>query len=176
MVWETNSSGSTFPWNEVGLFTGEVDLRTEMDNLLDLRGHEVFVRKRTDQRCFCYARRQYDEGNKFCSYCDGYGYYYYDYRYKTRRRPAFGTFGFHPKASTPIGDLMSGDNLFYFKHDNPVLEAYRIMEVYVNADGEAEAPYTIERVHDVKLTHAYRDQNGRIEYWAALAREVSLGK
>lgn len=176
MSWETASSSAPYPWDEVGLFTGEVNVRTQVTNMLETRGHAVFVRKRTSRRCSCYRREQYDEPSKTCPYCDGYGWYYQDYEYKTRRRPAFGTFGFNPKANTMLADIMSGDCVFYFKWDNPITEAYRILEVTIDADGDAELPYQIERVHDIKLSHPYRDQYGRIEYWAALTREKVFGK
>lgn len=176
MVWETSTSGSSGIWSEASLFTGEIDVRDRVTDLLDARGHEVFVRKRTDQRCSCYSDKQYDEGSKYCYKCDGYGYIYRDHRYKARRRPAFGTFGLHPKVPTEIGDIVVGDNLFYFKYNNPISSAYRILEVTNDSSGEADPPYQIERVHDIKYVHAYRDQSGRIEYWAALTRERVMGK
>jgi len=176
MVWSGSESVSAFPWDQVSLFEGEVDVRTEIATILNNRGHSVFVRKRGDRRCSCYSDRQFDEANPFCPRCDGYGWIYLDYKYLSRRRPAFGTYGFAPKVRAAFGDLTSADNIWYFKHDNEISEAYCIIEVSVDAEGEPTKPYHFERVHDVKLVHAYRDKHGRIEYWAALARERVVGK
>jgi len=175
MAWESTTAGA-YPWSELSLFSGEVDIRVNVTALLDKRGHEVFIRKRTSKRCSCYVDRQYDEGSAYCPLCDGYGYYYLDHRYKVRRRPAFGTFGLNPKKPTDLGDLIIGDNVFYFKHDNPISEADRVIEVTIDENGLAEKPYRIERIHDIKYVHAFRDQKGRIEYWVALTRERVMGK
>lgn len=175
MSWETTSAAN-FPWNEVTLFASEIDVRNQIATLLNRRGHSVFVRKRTEKRCSCWTGKQYDESNYFCSRCDGYGWIYMDYEYKSRRRPAFGTYGFAPKVTAAFGDIEAGDSIFYFKHSDTISEAYKILEVTIDSKGAAEKPYRIERVHDVKLAHAYRDQYGRIEYWAALTREHGAGK
>ena len=175
-MWDSSESVSAFPWDQVGLFEGEVDVRTELTNILNLRGHPVFVRKKGTRRCSCYSDSQFDEPNPYCPRCDHYGWVYLDYKYLARRRPAFGTYGFAPKVRSSFGDLTAADNLWYFRWDNPIAEAFRIIEVTIDSDGEAVKPYHFERIHDVKLAHAYRDQKGRIEYWAALARERVLGK
>jgi len=176
MAWET-STENTFPWGSVTLLDGELDVRANVNTMLDQRGHGVFVRKRVSpaRRCSCWQNNQYDEP-RGCSRCDGYGWVYEDYEYKSRRRPAFGTYGFAPKIAAPMGNIIEGDNIFYFKYNNVISEAYRILEVTIDDTGAAEKPYKIERVHDVKVVHAYRDKFGRIEYWAALTRELSVGK
>jgi hypothetical protein len=175
-MWDSAESVSAFPWDQVSLFAGEIDVRAQINTFLDNRGHSVFVRKRSNRRCSCWSARQFDESDPYCPRCDGYGWIYYDYLYKARRRPAFGTYGFAPKVRSPLGDLTASDSIWYFKHDETIAEAYCIIEVSIDADGDPTKPYHFERVHDVKLAHAYRDQKGRIEYWAALARERVVGK
>jgi hypothetical protein len=100
-----------------------------------------------------------------------------DIRTRAYRRPAFGTFGFvGATVRTDIGMLGVGDTVWYFRYDVTAAVGYHIIECTTDDLGVVTEPFQIERTHEVKLAHLYRDRNGRPEYFAVLARERTIGK
>ncbi len=179
MVWERKETPGTHVWAELGLDIrdGNISVRDEIVQCLDKHGHEVFVRSPTTQRCHCFKEDSYDDFNPECTGCNGYGYYYVDRKTRAYRRPAFGTFGFSGSTvRSVLGDISAADTVWYFRSTIPISIGYGIIEVITDDNGKAREPYKMERKHAVKLAHLYREQRGRKEYWAVLARELKLGK
>jgi hypothetical protein len=180
MVWERlDEPARSYVWQTLGDFRGDgIDARQEATDFLTKHGHELFVRRPTEQKCSCAdttgAFREFDVR---CPTCSGFGYVYHDTKVRSYNRPAFGTFGFTGGAvQTSLGDVHAGDLVFYMPYDEPAVVGHHLVEVTTDDDGLATQPYIIERLYEIKIAHAFRDRRGRIEYWATLARELTLSK
>ncbi len=181
MVWDRIDTPPPFPWSELNLDINgsDIDIRLEIETCLTNHGHEVFIRRPTTQRCSCWqGDSAFDEFYVGCADCNGFGYYYEDVRTRAYRRPAFGTFGFVGSTTrTDLGNLGVSDTVwYYFRHNITAATGHHIIECTTNDLGQITKPFQIERTHEVKLHHLYRDRRGRPEYFAVLARERTIGK
>jgi hypothetical protein len=180
MVWDRVDTPSPFPWSELNIDIdgSDIDVRLEIEKCITNHGHEIFIRKPTSQRCSCWQEDSaFDEFYTGCSDCQGFGYAYEDIRTRAYRRPAFGTFGFvGATVRSDVGMLGVGDTVWYFRHNVPAVVGYHLVECTTDDIGVITAPIQIERLHEVKLAHLYRDRRGRPEYFAVLARDGTIGK
>lgn len=180
MVWERLDDDQLSPWYELpGVVDGDIDIRKAIDECLTNHGHEIYLRETTEQRCTCFnpndAFREFDPR---CPTCQGFGYLYRDVLQRSYRRPAYGTFGFTGAAQRiEIGTLGMADFVWYFKHTSEPVVGHHIVECTTDDEGKIKTNAKhIERIHEIKLAHLYRDRKGRPEYWACLTRESNMGK
>ena len=186
MVWDQRATpDTTKPYGTLAVIrNGEIDLRAEIQQCLEFRGHTVFLRQPTGQRCECQSRHTnlvkpspFAEFDISCATCQGFGYHYRDRRVKAFNRPAFGTFGLTGALQrTPVGGMNAADLVWYFEHDENIRVGSHILEVTGDDAGGIVEAINIERIHEIKQPYPARDQKGRIEFWEVLAREVVFGK
>ena len=182
MVWETSTPNPLDPLNELGSFSGSnSDIRAFIAECLAAHGHNIFLRVTTDQKCACKNSQDdlvhpspFDEYDPSCSTCQGFGYHYIDLKMRAYRRMAFGLT--NDAERSPWGMLGPGDTVWYFPYDQRVSVGHHIVEVTVNDTGNVIRAENIERIHEIKFSHLFRDLNGRPEYFAVLVREVWLSK
>lgn len=185
MVWEKKTADPTRPHGTLPEVAGnDIDIRAEFKAIINDHGHTVFLRQSTGQVCACRKRQDnlthpdpFDEFDRSCPGCQGFGYHYRDRRIRAYRRPAFGTFGLTGAVRrTPVGGVNAGDLVWYFEYGEQVRIGNHIVEVTDNDLGEPVVAINIERIHEIKQPHITRDRKGRTEFWEVLTREVVLGK
>lgn len=164
--------------SELGfLMRGGIDLRNEMTDMLNRHGHKVFLRRASDQRCPSWREDRREPHPESCPYCWN-GWMYQDELVLTYRRPALGLVaeGLVDTIRAPFGQITARQTIFYFTHD--VAPSVRDAIIYVTLDGTQEPiqPFNIERIWQIEMTEDFRDRLGRIEYWAVMAEQRSIGK
>lgn len=161
----------------VQIFGGEIDLRVEFDKFIRERGHKVLLRQALNQRCAAFSGEDFTIHPASCPHCWG-GWGYRDIPVLTYCRPAYGPVaeGLVDELQSPFGELTVRQNLFYFKHSVAPSIRDGIIEVTLGEDTEPIQALQIEKVWDIEVTHPFRDQFGRIEYWIIAAQERKLGK
>lgn len=161
-----------------GSLGADIDLRVEIEQILNLRGHKVFLRRAMDRRCGCWDK-VLRESNPNCPHCTGTGWLYKDELHLARRMPLASPGGVAAMAEqrTPIGIFGVDLSLWWFKYDVKPATRDCILEVTLNPEtGEPVQAYNIERIWNINSTHDYRDKYGRIEYWACWCKMGRLGK
>lgn len=155
----------------------EIDLRQEIATILENRGHYVYLRRATDRRCSCF---QNGEAQIDCPYCTGTGWYYEDTLYKARKMPLTDpVVAALLEQRSPIGLIGSAQFVFWFGHEVDPAPSRRdsILEVRLNeTTGLPIRAVDIEARWEIGQIQGYRDQGGRIEFWACWVREGALGK
>lgn len=149
----------------------DINLREELDALLDEYGHYVLLQRSSRRlRCRCWheVRR---EGDPNCPYCLGRGRVSRIERHKVRYSSGLSTIQ-RPMATTlsPVGPSWVDGKLFYFKHNVEVQTGDFIYEVGWSAKNKKKPTHLISAylINDV---YEYRGDNGRIEYKLASVRK-----
>lgn len=171
-----------FIWAEPNPIDTEVDVRQQVKDILDKRGHYAFLRKARKTLSPSFGRHEASDNDPFNH---GVGHLYDDYLIKIRKRPVVEmTSGPMREIRTEIGFVAPRRYIVYTTH--PVVDAFPTLVPTVNdciievtldeATGMPKLAYNIERVYDIESTHEYRDKGGRIEYWSLLVFQSVLGK
>jgi hypothetical protein len=160
-----------------GPLNGEIDLRAEFEQILELRGHYVYLRRAKDRRCGCW-NDEFREAKQDCEFCTGTGWAYSDHLVLARRMPIAdpGVMSAMGERRSPIGLFNVDPVLFWLKYDKKPNIRDLILEVTLGDDGMPTVPVNVERIWNISRAHDYRDQYGRIEYWACWVKAGKLGK
>lgn len=176
---QTNDDGFRQLYREGPDWAGDINLREEIAGILRLRGRYVFLRRTQYRRCGCWNEAT-RESNQDCPYCTGTGWQYKDELHLARlapvTRPAVAA---ELEDQTPVGLIGVGDYIFWFGHDVEPGPSKRDLIIEVTTDEATRLPvkaYNIEKVWNIGQVHAFRDRNGRIEYWACWVKEGATGK
>lgn len=172
-------------WSETGLASSsEIDVRSEVEEILQNRGYYVFLRK---------ARAQYSptweasrgESRDSDPFNHTTGHMYDDYLVLIRKVPTVEMqAGPGREVRSDLGIMGPRKYLIYMKHppidtSTDTLPTINDQIIEVTLDETTRLPkraYNIERVYDIQQTHEFRDQNGRIEYWSLLVEQQVIGK
>lgn len=167
---------SAFMWMAYDEAHTSIDLRAEFAEIMENHGHWVFLRRRLSVRAHTYD----DTVNEAYPRNDPYswkGHLYQDEPYLTRSRPTTSEArGAVDQFLTAFGDLTVRHLIFYFAHDVRPSVLDGVVYCTLGDDGNFQRPYNIERFYDIQATYPFRDKKGRVEYWAVLAEQRSLGK
>ena len=159
--------------------SGDIDLREEMEKIMERRGHYVYLRRATDRRCACWNETT-READSTCQYCTGTGWYYEDTKYLSRKMPLTDpVVAALLENRSPVGLIGSAQFIFWFGHEVDPAPGRRDSILEVNLSEETGLPIKaidIEAAWDIGQIQGYRDQYGRIEFWACWVKEKALGK
>lgn len=166
---------SALTWMAYPASRDEIDLRAEIAEILENRGHWAYLRRRLQQKAPSFDE-DVGQGRPLRDPLSWHGYLYQDEPYKIRSRPTTSEArGAADDFLTDIGRLTVRHRIFYFQYYVKPSIHDGIIEVKLNEDGSIWQPPHIEKIFDIQLTMPFRDQGGRIEYWSVLAEEV-IGK
>ena len=154
-----------------------IDIREEIGEVLQNRGHNVFVRRADDRRCGCWNEVT-RESQIDCPHCTGTGWLYSDFLYKARKMsltdPVVGALLQRRRA---IGLTGVPQFIFWLEKDAKPSIRDQILEVTLDEDtGLPIRAYNIETIWNIGLIQDFRDKNGRIEFWGCWVRKGALGK
>lgn len=158
---------------------GGINLRDEIQHILQTRGHYIYLRRAKYRRCGCWnaANR---EANIDCRYCTGTGWLYKDELRLARKMPLTDpVIASLLERRTPIGLFGVPQFMFWFDHTLVPGPSRRdvILEVTLDQDtGLPKKPVNIEAIWNIGQRQDYRDKGGRIEYWAVWVKSGELGK
>lgn len=165
---------------------GDIDLRQELDALLDGRGHKIIFRKVTDKVCPNYDPSQMEEHDSNCPYCMGTKHMYQDYIIPARYRMAVDVEAQARERRQEIGYTGQGKYVYYFEamFRNPhtgiqgLLQPTRadyILEADLKDDGEFVRTIRTKRMLNIQFVQELRDAGGRIEFYAVHCAERVTG-
>lgn len=175
-----------FIWREAENFNfgTEIDVRAEVSELISNRGRWGFLRKaRTQYSPDWNANRQ--EAGEHDPFNIETGFMYDDYWIQYRRTPTQDMIaGPGREVRAGYGIMSPQRNIFYLKQ--PPIDAFPDLQptkadkiIEVTTSTETNLPvraYDITKIWDIQQVHDYRDQNGRVEYWALLCEERAASK
>lgn len=174
-----------FVWSEPIPIDFEIDIRSEVKEIIEQRGHYVFLRKARQQRAPSFNQRT-SEAKENDPFNHGVGFLYDDYLIKIRKRPTVDLTAGGPmkEIRTEIGFSSPRTFVMYLAHppitSSPTIIpdiSDMIIEVTLDdATGLPKLAYNIERIYDLQAVQEYRDKHGRIEYWSVLAQQRVIGK
>jgi hypothetical protein len=174
-----NGGGYQSIYPEGDSLAADIDLRAQIVELLQNRGHYVFHRKAKDRRCGCF-NDVIREAKIDCPYCTGTGWLYADQKRKARKMPITDpVVAALLERSTAIGKVAISQFVFFLEHDPDWAPSLRdlILEVTLNEEtGEPVKPYNIETTWDIGQVYDARDKHGRVEFWTVWVRRGALGK
>lgn len=157
------------------IFDSEIDLRTEIGEIIRNRGHKIVLRRATSIRCPNYDPTTSEEHSKTCPYCMGIGYMYQDVVYRSYCRPAVDVEAQARERRQDVGLMTHGKRIYYFTHDVWPKIADYILEVKLDDDGDPIRVWQVLKIFDIEIIHPYRDKMGRVEYWEAQCNERVTG-
>lgn len=166
-----------FPSEEALSTDGELVVKDEIRPLIARHGRQVYIRKRTSQRCSCRDPIT-GEASVDCSLCSSMGWVYLDHLSRAMKdsstRPVSGSYR---KTPTPFGLVSVDEVVIYLETTgiNPSIHDW-IIEVITDELGNVKRPPKIERIYDVNEVVDLRENYGQIAYWAVRARLIVLGK
>lgn len=151
-----------------------IDLRYEMDKLIDQSGHWIVMRQSVPGRvCACVDPITKDS-NPDCNQCLGSGRAFIDRFTKARKsRPVKITQTLGGESRAPIMEAGAPDWIFYIEwftrptHDDFVLELKLGL-----SDIEPIQPFSIVSVYNITDVRDLRDIGGRVEYYAITGKRL----
>jgi hypothetical protein len=156
-----------------------IDMGSELQDLLEEYGRQVFIRQSTGQRCSCWDSVT-KEGSRECPRCSGFGWGYVDRKIWTFRTiTTSGSGGAYRKLQTPMGATISDEASFWCEQNTQAVNASEhdwILECITKSNGCLWAPYKIQRVWDINAVHDYRDLDGEFAFYLLKCRRLIFGK
>lgn len=155
----------------------EISVHDEIHELIADHGREVYLRKRTNQKCRC-ADSITGEAKIDCPTCSGLGYVYLDYKvlafkYLNTIPPS----GAYRKMQATFGVMGTDETIFYIEHLGIYPSIHDcIIEVITDTDGTVSAPPLIERIHSINQIDDLRENHGQVAYWSLRCRRLDTGK
>jgi hypothetical protein len=152
----------------------EIDLRQEMIDLIEKRGHWFVLRQSfPGRKCQC-VNPVTGDSSKDCNTCFGSGRAFIDRFVKGRKTSRTGyKQGGAPEARTPIGLASSPDAVFYVQYDQKPSQTDYVLEIALDPnDQEPVRSYKILSVFDIEEAVEFRDQGGRIEFCSLFANRM----
>lgn len=165
----------------------DMDLRQEIDELLQETGHYVLLQRTSRKlRCICWDEKMKESSienylkymkllttkHKECPKCLGSGWVSRIERVLTRRQLASDIISLTSRIQTlEIGKQTFDNKLFYFKHDVQPREGDYIIEV----GWDGLKPTHVINSYIIQMSADMREHGGRIEYWQAITKEDNIG-
>lgn len=153
----------------------EIDLRKELVKWFRKRAHWVVVRSSTIRLADEVDKEsgQVSFIGQGLSRADGKP--YKDFLVKSDRRKVV------PDISldTPVGDMASGGDHFYFEHYIPVKEGDLVLEIELDSDGEPVVPVRVRKAYKIIDPEDMRDgagkTPGRVEFFQCKVEQINAG-
>jgi hypothetical protein len=150
-----------------------IDLRAEMDGILDGYGFPVLLQRSGKKiRCVCWSEK-YQEADSTCLRCAGQGYVSRIERHQTRRMSAVQIIS-RPALSqqTPLGKMYVDAQTFYMRHDAHPKAGDMIYEV----GWRGHKPTHLIQAYRINDVVSMRGEGGRIEYWSLACRGETMSR
>ena len=157
---------------------GEIDLRQELDELINKHGHWFVLRQAVPGRlCLCIDPITKD-CNPRCNICLGSGNAFIDRFVKGRKsRPVRLSQTADMESRASLGIVTVPEAVFYIQYDIRPTELDFIIELALSInDQEPEIPYRSIGVYSITDSRELRDQGGRIEYFSITAQRKNWGQ
>lgn len=167
-----------------GTFTNrniEANIRDEVHTILygsacePPRGHWILVMRVNLNRPCCVNKTagKWDEPDRDCAACEGMGFFPTKVYIKSRRSYLSGD----EEAGAPM--IFHPDDVrYYTEHmvfsDQKQAELSKIYEIRLTEDGEIIQPVSRVVGYNIKVGTPFREDNGRIQYWALDTSKVEV--
>ena len=148
-----------------------IDLRKEMKKMLDNTKYKIMLQKTSKKiHCKCYNEKYHEAKNK-CNICLGTGWVFKFEKHKAFKQDCTNSAD-SAILFTGAGQFSYNSKIFYFSHDvHPQAKDY-IWEV----TWKGEKPKSLQNLYRIQSIGEQRGENGRIEYYVALAELEVLDK
>ena len=157
----------------VNHYSDGIDLRYDMETILNYYGFFVLLHRNYRIHCNCFREDIYKNGEKGCSYCNGTGFVNRIEKHLTRRMVVMERTMGGSMRDAEFGRMLVDDYKFFFHHYvMPKPQDLIYMVTWDNSDMPTHLIYEYEVVN----TNELRGNNGRIEYWATYCRQRPFGK
>lgn len=152
----------------------EIDLRKEIHDLIETRGHWIVLRQSYPGRMCPCVNPATGDATKNCNTCFGSGRAFVDRFVKGRKAARMGfRQGGASESRSPIGVASAPDGVFYIEYHEKPSQSDFVLEIAL--DNEYQEPlleFKVMSVYDVNEAVEYRDQKGRIEYCALFGNRL----
>ena len=187
-LYPSRSSVSLPVTSPVTANTVALNLREEFRALVEGRGGEVPIgqplilrRMRRDSAgglvpCSCVDPVTHEPQRDFpCALCQGRGYLWDEVLVTGYKiivaAPAASNASVNLRKEE-AGHLYLPAARFFFPYDVTVTRDDRVVEIELDADGNAVVPYNRLAIYELTLVRALRGDNGKIEYWACTGQKL----
>lgn len=167
--------GGTFGFSSSRLMPDDgINLREEMNYLINMKGHPILLRRNYQIHCSCYEQSIYKDGYSECPYCCGTGMVNRIEKHYIRK-------------IMTIGDRLMLSRLTDAPHSQMMIDAYKIYFMhYVNPksqdiiyevswDNNGDPVALVAESVIIGVTPKRCDR-GRLEFWDAHVRSRPFGK
>lgn len=166
----------------------DLDIRNEFDSLVLGQAGEtpigqtfIFRRMRRDDdgemtRCVCVDTVTLEPDRDFpCPYCYGTGFLFDEELITGYKVIAAAPGGSNAAANLPkteVGHMYVPAIRFFLSYDAGPTRNDRIIEVEMDAAGDAVQPYSRLAIYEFQLVRAMRGDNGKIEFWVCSGQRL----
>ena len=153
-----------------------IDLRQDMEWIINNEGHFVLLRRNYQIHCVCYTQQVYKDSNSACPYCLGTGRVNRIERHLGRKLMTLGDkLMIGRQQDTPQGKMLVTAYKFYFQHFVNPQQQDIIYEVSWDSRNPFK-PFALIAEYDIIGAIDMRGDRGRIEYWEAHCHSRPFGR
>jgi hypothetical protein len=148
-----------------------MDLRKEIHDIIEESGHYILLQRTSKKlRCDCWNEKYQSTSTK-CSKCLGTGMVSRIERHKVRRQAAYNiTTAPNVIHQSPVGRIETDNVTFFMKYDAQPKTGDIIMEV----GWDKNKPTHLVRAYEVAYPDGLRGDQGRIEFYQAGSKQISV--